>query len=78
MSSPLTEKQKAALKAVGRPGSAHAFRFWAEARISWPGPRRTLGSLIARGLVDYNPALANTWFITDEGLCVLEEIEKEL
>jgi hypothetical protein len=67
----LTEKQLRALEAVGDPLSAVGTSFWHDARISWPGPRKTLGSLMTRGLVDYH-SLAG-WMITDEGRAVLAD-----
>lgn len=69
----LTEKQVRALRATADPTSAHGYMFWAEARASWPGPRKTLGSLITRGLVDYH-SLAG-WSVTEQGLAVLAEME---
>lgn len=50
----LTAKQARALRACVEPQSAAGRMFWAAARASWPGPRKTLGSLEARGLVEYH------------------------
>jgi hypothetical protein len=63
----LSEKQLRALRAVAEPRSAHAAIFWADARASWQGPRKTLGSLVARGLVEYDERKDGYWHITDAG-----------
>lgn len=69
----LTDKQVRALSALAEPDSAMALLFWAEARVSWPGPRKTLGSLIARGLANYSDeGVGGHWSITDAGRAELE------
>lgn len=40
---PLTDKQMAALRAVGAPTSTHGLIWWEDARRNWLGPRKTLG-----------------------------------
>jgi hypothetical protein len=62
----LTDKQVRALTALAEPQSAQAWRFWAEARASWQGPRQTLGSLIRRGYATYERETSD-WGITPEG-----------
>ena len=70
--SALTEKQLGALRALAEPDSDLAWIFWAEARASWPGPRKTLGSLVRHGLVSYDATREITWQLTDEGRAALE------
>lgn len=69
----LTEKQVRALRATADPGSILGYMFWADARASWAGPRKTLGSLLVRGLVDYDEG----WSITAEGEALLKEMGYE-
>lgn len=70
----LTAKQQAALRAVaGDQRTGQSIAWWAEARISWPGPRKTLGSLLYRGLVNYTHE--DFWTITDEGRQALAELD---
>lgn len=69
----MTEKQIRALRATADPTSPDGRSFWHDARASWPGPRKTLGSLLVRGLVDYH-SLAG-WEITDAGRVALDELE---
>lgn len=68
----ITEKQIAALRAVAEDQkTTHSLIWWANARASWQGPRRTLGSLYVRGLVDYSDE--DSWSITDAGRAALAE-----
>lgn len=71
--SKLTDKQVAALRAVeGDQRTSQSLMWWTAARTSWPGPRKTLGSLLYRGLVDYSHE--DGWTITDAGRQALQEI----
>lgn len=71
----LTDKQKAALQAVvGDQKTSQSLIWWADARASWPGPRKTLGSLITRGLVNYDHE--HGWTATDEGRRVATEMQR--
>lgn len=72
MRNTLTEKQIRALRATADPTSAVGWSFWHDARASWPGPRKTLGSLIVRGLVDYHSTAG--WDITEAGRTALAEL----
>ena len=69
----LTEKQLRALRACVYPDSVLATMFWHDARARWPGPRRTLGSLITRGLVSYSHQ--DGWKATDHGRSFIEDLE---
>jgi hypothetical protein len=72
----LTGKQLAALRAVaGKQRAIQSRLWWDTARASWQGPRKTLGSLIARDLVDYDDATG--WTLTDKGREVLAELAGE-
>lgn len=71
---PLTEKQVAALRAVAEDQkTSHSLMWWMNARASWQGPRKTLGSLVVRGLVDYSHEDEARWLITDAGRAALAE-----
>lgn len=60
----LTHKQRDALKAVAeQQKTGFSLTWWAWARSRWQGSRKTLGSLLARGLVDYDDG----WTITEKG-----------
>ena len=70
--SALTRKQERALLALAYPDSRQAGDFWVQARSSWAGPRKTLGSLIGRGLASYSHE--GGWKITDAGYELVEEM----
>lgn len=75
----LTEKQARALRACVDPRSAAGHMFWSEARASWPGPRKTLGSLITRRLVEYHDPPRDdgrVWVATRAGELELEEHDR--
>lgn len=77
MTKVLTEKQLRALRACAYPEAPSTLMFWIDAKTSWSGPRRTLGSLFVQGLVDYeDQGTGGHWTITDRGLEVLRENEE--